>query len=154
MPYTKPAFQLPFGVLNISQEPVDVRYGPYTGIGIANGETFGLDSALTRGNRHIGLTIGIVSSGVVTEYWFKSGTSDADLVEKTSGGSGSGDKTFIFYQTLNTTKWEITHNLGKNPSVTVIDTGGTEIVGEIKYINSSKVEITFSIAVNGTAYLN
>jgi len=89
MAYKKAAFQLPFGVLNIAREPVDVRYGPYTGIGTASGEVFHVDSPIpTDGNRYEGLTVGIIVAGKVVEYWFESGIADADLVIKTVGGGG------------------------------------------------------------------
>lgn len=88
MAYSKASFQLPFGILNISQEPNDLRYGPYTAIGTAVGETFHVDSPMTPGNRFIGLTVGIVTGGMVEDYWFKDGTADGDLIIKTSGGGG------------------------------------------------------------------
>lgn len=50
--------------------------------------------------------------------------------------------------------WNITHNLGKVPSVTVVDSGGTEVVGEIEHHNVNSLTITFSAPFTGKAYLN
>ena len=50
--------------------------------------------------------------------------------------------------------WEIVHNLGKYPSVTVVDSGGSVVVGEVQYIDTRSLIITFSAAFAGSAYLN
>lgn len=50
--------------------------------------------------------------------------------------------------------WEIEHNLGKYPSVTVVDTANNVIYGEILYIDTNNVKVTFSADVTGRAYLN
>lgn len=51
-------------------------------------------------------------------------------------------------------KWIITHNLGFHPSVTVVDTAGTEVVGATTYLSDAQLEINFSAAMAGKAYLN
>ena len=62
--------------------------------------------------------------------------------------------TFIFTQGVAATTWNITHNLGKFPSITVIDTGNTVVVGEYNYTSNKTVILTFSAAFAGKAYLN
>ena len=52
------------------------------------------------------------------------------------------------------TVWSITHNLGKYPSVTVISSAGEEIFGELTFTNANAIQLTFSEAIAGTAYLN
>lgn len=49
--------------------------------------------------------------------------------------------------------WEINHNLNRYPSVTVVDTGGSSVVGEIDYVDTNNLTITFSAATTGVAYL-
>ena len=68
--------------------------------------------------------------------------------------SSQGTPTFIFNQNLAATTWDITHNLGKFPSITVIDTGNTVVTGEYNYVNNNRVILTFSAAFAGKAYLN
>ena len=62
--------------------------------------------------------------------------------------------TFIFTQNVPSTTWNITHNLGKFPSITVIDTGNTVVTGEYNYTSNINVILTFSAAFAGKAYLN
>ena len=67
----------------------------------------------------------------------------------------SGDKTFNFTQAATASTWSITHNLGKNPSVTVTDSGGTSVLGgQINYVDTNNLTITFSSAFAGKAFLN
>jgi hypothetical protein len=65
-----------------------------------------------------------------------------------------GDLNFTFNQPTPATTWSITHNLGKNPSVSVVDSAGTLVYGEVDYINDNSLIITFSAAFSGKAYLN
>ena len=62
--------------------------------------------------------------------------------------------TFVFEQNVDSKVWEISHNLGKFPSISVFDTAGTEMLGDIQYIDNNTVNITFSEEIRGTAYLN
>ena len=50
--------------------------------------------------------------------------------------------------------WTITHGLGKRPSVTVVDSAGTAVIGEIEYLDDNTVRLTFCAAFSGTAYCN
>ena len=65
-----------------------------------------------------------------------------------------GAPTFEFDQGVPATTWDITHNLGKFPSITVIDTGNTVVFGEYDYVSNNRVTLTFSAAFAGKAYLN
>ena len=62
--------------------------------------------------------------------------------------------TFIFTQGVAATTWNITHNLRKFPSITVIDTGNTVVTGEYNYTSNINVILTFSAGFAGKAYLN
>ena len=68
--------------------------------------------------------------------------------------SSQGVPTFIYEQVGPATTWDITHNLGKFPSITVIDTGNTVVTGEYNYVSNIRVILTFSAAFAGKAYLN
>jgi hypothetical protein len=50
--------------------------------------------------------------------------------------------------------WTILHNMGKRPAVTVIDTSGNVITGQVVYNSDHQITIYFSPAVAGTVYLN
>ena len=64
------------------------------------------------------------------------------------------DKNFVYAQATSSDIWEITHNLNKYPAVTVVDSGGSVVIGEIVYIDKNNVRITFTSAFSGKAYFN
>jgi len=51
-------------------------------------------------------------------------------------------------------QWAITHNLGKYPSVSVVDSANTEVIGEVEYLNDTQLIIKFSASFSGKAFLN
>lgn len=51
-------------------------------------------------------------------------------------------------------QWTITHNLGKFPSVTVVDSANTVVIGDVDYSSSNSLVITFNAAFSGCAFLN
>jgi len=61
---------------------------------------------------------------------------------------------FIYEQGVASTTWEITHNLGRNPTVVVIDTSGNVVYPSVHYNNLNTCTITMNYAFKGTAYLN
>ena len=71
-----------------------------------------------------------------------------------SGSSGSGDKYYVYTQSTSSDTWEITHNLNKNPSISVVDSAGSLVVGNYEYVNADKVILHFNGAFSGKAYLN
>jgi hypothetical protein len=67
------------------------------------------------------------------------------------------DGTLVYYeyiQTLPSAIWEIEHNLNKFPTVTVTDSAGSVVEGDIYFVNYNKIRIEFSVAFSGKAYLN
>ena len=65
-----------------------------------------------------------------------------------------GDKNFTYIQSTSAAVWTITHNLGKRPSIGVVDSAGTNVVGAVNHTSNNELTITFSSAFKGTAYLN
>lgn len=68
--------------------------------------------------------------------------------------SDDTDKTFVFTQAVAATTWNIQHNLGKFPSVSVTNNNNVVINGEVKYIDNNNVQLNFSAGFSGKAYLN
>ena len=64
------------------------------------------------------------------------------------------DKTYIHEQLVSSQFWLITHNLGKHPSVTVIDSGGSVVFGDVEYVSLNEITVSFGFPFGGTAYLN
>jgi hypothetical protein len=67
--------------------------------------------------------------------------------------AGSGDKhrTMPFTAASTVT---LDHNLGKNPSVTVVDSAGTEWSVQVEHLSENTCRFTLAHAFSGTAYLN
>lgn len=68
--------------------------------------------------------------------------------------NASGDKNFVFTQNVAASTWVINHNLGKYASVTIVDSAGTKVNGEIEYNSINQVTVTFRSPFTGEAYLN
>ena len=68
--------------------------------------------------------------------------------------SSQGAPTFVFTQGIPATTWNIQHNLGKFPSVSVINNNNVIINGEVTYIDNNNVQLNFSAGFSGKAYLN
>lgn len=60
---------------------------------------------------------------------------------------------FTFVQAVATGVWLIRHNLNCNPQIQVRDVQGNSITGQVSYINSTLVQITFNTLIAGKAYL-
>ena len=74
---------------------------------------------------------------------------------KTSSELGlTGDKHFVFIKSTPDSVWDITHDLDKYPSVTIVDSAGSVVIGDITYTSKSTLTVTFSAAFSGKAYLN
>ena len=64
------------------------------------------------------------------------------------------DKNYIHTQIAAANNWIITHNLNKYPAITIVDSGGTVVIGEIEYINLNLVYVKFNGIFSGKAYCN
>lgn len=64
------------------------------------------------------------------------------------------DRTYVYTQTTAASTWFIPHNMNKYPAVTVKDSEGNIVIGELEYTDINNVKIIFSSAIGGTAYLN
>ena len=71
-----------------------------------------------------------------------------------SGSGGSGDRTYTFTKLTPDITWRINHNLDKYPSVTIVDSAGTVVFGDIEYIDRNSLTVTFTAGFAGQAYLN
>jgi hypothetical protein len=71
----------------------------------------------------------------------------------TSFYSPAGTQRYVHTQTSASTTWTITHTLGGRPSVTIVDSAGTVVVGEVGYNSDTTVVVSFTSAFSGFAYL-
>lgn len=64
------------------------------------------------------------------------------------------DKNFIHTQNIPENIWTIDHTLNKFPSVSVKDSAGTSVFGQVDYISVGRIIITFNTSFSGVAILN
>jgi tartrate dehydratase beta subunit/fumarate hydratase class I family protein len=62
--------------------------------------------------------------------------------------------TLIFNQVSVSALWNIVHNLGKYPSIVVVDSGGTVIIPDVAYVDLNTITAGFGSPTSGKAYLN
>lgn len=67
---------------------------------------------------------------------------------------GGGDKHFTHNQSSASSTWNVSHNLGKFPSISVIDSSKNVVVGDVQYVDNNNLIITFTAAFSGKAYMN
>jgi hypothetical protein len=80
---------------------------------------------------------------------------DVDNENKTiTVNSLSSDKNYIHNQLVASSVWTIIHNLDKHPSVTVVDSSDSVVVGDISYDSLNQLTVVFSAEFGGKAYVN
>lgn len=71
-----------------------------------------------------------------------------------AGSGGGSDAFFTFNQAGAANPWFINHNLNKYPSVTVVDSAGTQGFCSVTYVDANNVQLNFAAPFAGKAYLN
>lgn len=61
---------------------------------------------------------------------------------------------YIHEQVTPSATWSINHMLNYYPNVTVVDSGGSDVVGSISYVDQDNLVITFNAPFGGKAYLS
>lgn len=61
---------------------------------------------------------------------------------------------YVHTQQVASNIWVVEHNLGKYPSVTIVDSAGREVTGSVEHVSVNKVIIRFENAFSGMAYFN
>jgi len=99
--------------------------------------------------------------GVEGDYFFVTGDPAQIYGPKTATGwptepffsQNQYTKRYVHTQNVASAVWDVNHNLGGQPSVTVVDSANTVVVGDVQYIDDSNIQITFTGAFSGTVYL-
>lgn len=112
----------------------------------------GNQTPLSISDTEVSSSVNIEASG------FKTPTGTASQILLANGTVGSisavSDSHYEHNQTSASALWNITHNLGKFPSVTVVDSGNSVVVGEVEHITNNTLRILFRASFSGKAYLN
>ena len=69
-------------------------------------------------------------------------------------GVSAQSSSYTHTQMVPASTWLIQHDLNRYPSVSVVDSAGSVVVGEVRYIDKNTVEVAFQSAFSGAAYLN
>lgn len=64
------------------------------------------------------------------------------------------DKSYVYTQSVSSKEWHIFHDLGKYPSVTIIDSAGTVVIGQVQYASQNEIVLHFSAPFSGKAFFN
>lgn len=65
-----------------------------------------------------------------------------------------GDTHYTHIQAVASDTWVIDHNLGKYPSVSVVDSANDEVEGSVNHVSPMRVILVFSAPFSGKAFLN
>lgn len=64
------------------------------------------------------------------------------------------DARYVHEQMTPADEWLVTHNLGKQPSATVVDSAGQVVVASVEYIDENSLRLVFAAPFAGSAFLN
>jgi len=67
--------------------------------------------------------------------------------------NGGNTRRHVHTQGAVSSTWTINHTLGGYPSVMIVDSARTVVVGDVTYNSTSQVVVNFSSAFSGYAYL-
>lgn len=151
--------------VTIELNPATVEYCKYTSDGV---DTAFISTATLLFNGSLLFSFSIQNSGI--PGFFKSSqvkvTETSTSIEHILGATrlddssecisviANDDKHYVHDQGLPALVWTIQHGLDKHPTVAVIDTSDTVVVGEITYIDLNNLTITFNASFAGKAYAN
>lgn len=80
--------------------------------------------------------------------------SEPTVVVAVAGVISPKDSHYTHNQNSVSDTWSVTHNLGKKPSVTVVDSADTVLYGAVSYTDDNSLTITLSAPTSGKAYMN
>jgi hypothetical protein len=80
--------------------------------------------------------------------------SQPEINVSVAGVISTKDSHYTHNQNSVSDTWSVTHNLGKKPSVTVVDSADTVLYGAVLYTNNNSLTITLSAPTSGKAYMN
>lgn len=122
--------------------------------GVVNNDVLAYDSSTSLWkNESIISVIGYTPQNTITLT--TTGTSGAaTLVGATLNIPQYQASGFVFDQPIPAATWDVVHTLDKWPSVTIVDSANSVVIGEVTFISLSHITIEFSGAFSGKAYLN
>lgn len=119
----------------------------------------------------MGISFTAVTGSGADDYWYINPSGAAGLqgpagvqgpagsgaqgVQGIQGVQGTTPKTsYVYTQGSPSTVWTINHNLNFYPNLTIEDSAGSIVEGEVAYLSLNSLQVTFSGGFSGTAYLS
>ena len=66
----------------------------------------------------------------------------------------SGDLSYVHDQAVASNSWTVAHGLNKRPAVQVVDSAGSQVEGDVFWLDDNHVRLDFSAPFSGRAYFN
>jgi hypothetical protein len=60
---------------------------------------------------------------------------------------------YVHTQNTISNQWNIAHNLGFFPNITILDNANRVVEADIQYVNINNAKIVMNVGISGTAYL-
>ena len=154
--YKRPGAQVPIAVNDVVliTTPEGTNHPGGCGCGVCTG-TGGGAATGTQGTQGIQGTQGVIGVQGTEGIGGAAVDSTDDVSEGlTNKYFTTARVSYIHTQGSASATWNITHNLHFYPNVTVQDSAGNIVEGEIAYTNSDSLVVTFSTAFSGQAYIS
>lgn len=71
-----------------------------------------------------------------------------------TGPQGPAGGNYVHTQSVSASTWNITHNLGFYPAVSIVDNGENVVIGDVTYVSTNALTVSFSASFGGKAYLS
>lgn len=103
------------------------------------------------------------NQGVTTEKQLSDGDGNQLPIRVSPTGSkftgdvrANGESLTSYTHTQSTAEveWTINHNMNKKPSVTIVDSANTYVLGEVEYLDKNALVVRFKFPFKGKAHLN
>lgn len=77
----------------------------------------------------------------------------ADVGADPAGSAAAARAGYVHVQSSSSSSWNINHNLGFRPAVTVLDNGNNEVEADVVHVSANQAQVFFNVATTGTARL-
>jgi hypothetical protein len=71
-----------------------------------------------------------------------------------TGPAGPPGGSYVHTQAVPAATWTVVHGLGMFPNVTAVDSAGTAVVGQETWLDANTIQLDFSAAFAGEAYVS
>jgi len=134
-----------------SDDNFPTHYSQYGKGGWRETSTISERDSIPEARRVVGMSVYVVATDKL--YILKGGITNDKWVEFTTS-SESPYKPFVYEQAIPNNRWEINHKLGYYPNVSIVDSAGTIVEGDVQYIDKNNIVVEFSAPFTGKAYLS